>query len=107
MRRLPIVPVFVFASALSAAAQMPSRDSSHLAFEVASVKPNKSVDGSNMIGCYHPNSVTGLVPKGMCIARNVSLLTIIAQAYNIPPFLAADLVIGGPAWISSEKYDVE
>jgi uncharacterized protein (TIGR03435 family) len=72
-------------------AQSPS--STRAAFEVASIKPNKS------------GGETYLRPtvRGTLNARNVSLRTLIQSAYEVPEWQMA----GGPAWIDSDKYDVE
>jgi uncharacterized protein (TIGR03435 family) len=61
------------------------------AFEVASVKPNKSGNGSSRFNSGH----------GRLTATNVSLKSCIYFAYGIK-----DYQISGPEWLSSERYDI-
>lgn len=70
-----------------------SSSSARAAFEVASIKPNKS------------GGETYLRPtvRGTLNARNVSLRALIQSAYEVDEWQMA----GGPAWIDSDKYDVE
>jgi len=63
-------------------------------FEVASVKPNKS--GRN------PGSSSR--SGGQLVFENTSLRECIAIAYGISP--DRDYALTGPAWISSERYDI-
>src|SRR6476661_8276011 len=103
----PLTAIVVLIAVTTSVAQKPNAGTAPLTFEVASVKSNKSVGASNMIGCYFPQSATGLFPKGMCITRNMSLLSIIGYAYSIDRFNVSNLILGRPSWISSEKYDIE
>jgi uncharacterized protein (TIGR03435 family) len=64
------------------------------AFEVVSVKPNKSGSGSTRV-----SNVLG----GRFIATNVSLKQLIVTAYDVRDFQ----ISGGPSWLGSEKYDIE
>lgn len=62
-------------------------------FEVASVKRNNSGDqGASFDG-----------RAGRYSARNTPLSFVIQQAYQVQPFQ----IIGAPAWIDSERYDIE
>jgi hypothetical protein len=62
-------------------------------FEVASVKPHKSDDGSfGILG----------QPGGRFTATNASLRMLIRTAYQ----LQDDQIIGGPGWLSSERFDI-
>ena len=63
------------------------------AFEVASVKPNKS--GARGWSLAPPSG-------GRLNARNVTLRDLIVEAYRIQEFQLA----GGPGWLGSERYDV-
>ena len=63
------------------------------AFEVASVRPNKSGDGRVMLGVQ---------PGGRFTATNVPLKMLLRQAYNVQDFQ----VVGGPAWLASDRFDV-
>jgi bla regulator protein BlaR1 len=73
-----------------------SQPSEALAFEVASVKPNKS--GS-------PREPTMILPGGRFTATNNTVRALILNAYGI--FSSPYLLLGGPSWIDSERYDVE
>src|SRR5262245_60352009 len=75
------------------------------AFEVASVKPNKTLDGGFLIGCYAEG--TTAIPRGMCIGRNVTLQALVAYAYNINHFLASNSISGGPGWVTTDRFDVQ
>jgi uncharacterized protein (TIGR03435 family) len=63
------------------------------AFEVASVKPNKTGDGRVMLG---------MQPGGRFTATNVPLRLLLRQAFNVQDFQ----IVGGPDWISSDRFDV-
>jgi bla regulator protein BlaR1 len=63
------------------------------AFEVASVKPNKSGDGR--IGFQ-------IQPGGRFTATNVPVRELIRMAYGIQSFQ----LVGGPDWIGSERFDI-
>jgi uncharacterized protein (TIGR03435 family) len=63
------------------------------AFEVASVKPNRSGEGNVMLG---------MQPGGRLTATNVPLRMLIRQAYDIQDFQG----VGGPDWLGSDRFDV-
>ena len=63
-------------------------------FEVASIKPNHSVEGRSAIGTPSPDRFT---------ITNTSVRRIIEYAYNIQDFQ----LLAAPAWINSENYDIE
>ncbi|MGA8593910.1 MAG: TIGR03435 family protein [Bryobacteraceae bacterium] len=67
----------------------------HPAFEVASIKPAKS--GTPFVGI---RSVPG---SGRFTASNVSIRMLITMAYKLQPFQLE----GGPAWLASDRYDIE
>jgi uncharacterized protein (TIGR03435 family) len=71
------------------AAQTPAT----LAFEVASIKVNKSGDRAS-------HGITQ--PGGRFIDTNVTLFQLIRIAYH----MATEQVIGGPDWIKGEHYDI-
>jgi uncharacterized protein (TIGR03435 family) len=83
---MPLKPIVILA-ALPLFAQAP-------AFEVASVKPNRS--GEQAINIRQR-------PGGGFIARNAPLRMVITHAYNIRP----NQLSGGPAWISDARFDIE
>src|ERR1700676_1371239 len=63
------------------------------AFEVASVKPNKSGDGRIFFQ---------MQPGGRFTATNVPLRELIRVAYGIQNFQ----LVGGPDWIGSDRFDI-
>src|SRR5204862_6778014 len=63
------------------------------AFDVASVKPNKTGDRS---------STSRDLPGGQFEAINIRLTSLILQAYDVMPFQ----VIGGPGWMASDAFDI-
>jgi uncharacterized protein (TIGR03435 family) len=65
-----------------------------LAFDVASIKPNKSTDEMTRIG---------LMPGANFVATNVSPLMLIRMAYGVED----NQISGAPSWLGSEKYDIE
>ena len=81
------MPLFLFDRGLDA--QTPAT----AAFEVASVKPNKTGDGRVMLG---------LQPGGRFNATNVPLRMLLRQAFNVQEFQ----LVGGPDWIGSDRFDV-
>jgi len=66
-------------------------------FEVASVKPSASGDGVNA-------NWTTVSEGGRFRATNSTLVRLIQVAYGLRP---TDLVIGGPSWVTSRRFDVE
>jgi uncharacterized protein (TIGR03435 family) len=78
----------------------------HPAFEVASIKR-----GASAVGPMHPVSVS-YKPGGRMIAVNAPLRLLIQFAYAVhdsphsQPLRAAQ-VMGGPAWIDTEGYNIE
>jgi uncharacterized protein (TIGR03435 family) len=63
------------------------------AFDVASVKPNKSGPGLVRIGSF----------QGRFSATNVTLRMLLRNAYGLQDFRMS----GGPSWIDSERFDIE
>lgn len=68
----------------------------HLAFESASVKPNKSGD---------TRSPSLISPGGRFSATNNTARALILNAYDISA--TPNLLQGGPSWIDFERFDVE
>jgi uncharacterized protein (TIGR03435 family) len=104
MRNTPTFPrtVLIAAAAIVAAgamnelrvaAQAPAPDTKPPAFEVASVKQNKSGENNGMM--------TGLLTSRFR-ATNVLLRQLITFAYQIQGFQ----IEGGPGWISSDRFDI-
>jgi uncharacterized protein (TIGR03435 family) len=63
------------------------------AFDVASIKPNKT--GAR-------NSGFRRFKGGQLDATNITLKMLISFAYDVPQ----NQIVGGPAWVDSERYDV-
>ncbi len=76
------------------AAQTPSASPQ---FEVASIKPNKSGPGPQRIGFQ---------PGGRFIATNVPVRDLISIAYGQPQPLPNFQIIGGPGWMTSDRFDI-
>src|SRR5947208_1644645 len=76
--------------------QAPS-DQKPLAFEVASVKANPDVGAA-------PNWV--LQPGGGVSITAYRLHQLIAIAYDSPSIQTRDQIVGGPAWIKSDRFDI-
>src|SRR5438128_12048361 len=66
-------------------------------FEVASVKPNRSGPGPQRLG---------FAPGGRFTATNVPVRDLISIAYGQPQPLANFQIIGGPGWITSDRFDI-
>jgi uncharacterized protein (TIGR03435 family) len=67
------------------------------AFEVASIKASKA-DDFRRVGMK-------FLPGGRFLATNYPLQVLIAGAYNIP--YQSSRLTGGPAWVRSDRYDIE
>jgi uncharacterized protein (TIGR03435 family) len=80
-------------AAAAVAAQTPqSTDTSAPAFDVTSVKPNKTgAPGGSFV-----------MPPGRFAATNIPLKALIANAYQLSFFQ----VVGGPDWVGTERFDV-
>lgn len=63
------------------------------AFEVASIKPNKSNDGRIMLG---------MQPGGRFTATNATLRLLVRQAYGLQDFQ----IVGGPTWLDGDHFDI-
>lgn len=74
--------------ALAASAQRP-------AFEVASIKPNRSLGGMSSIH----------LSKGRVSMENVSLKKVLLNAYGIPD--DREYTINGPGWLATERFDID
>jgi uncharacterized protein (TIGR03435 family) len=89
---IPVLTGMIGAGRVAAQPQPPSKS---LAFEVASVKSNKSDSRP---------SVQAL-PGGGISLTNVPLYAIIVTAYNLP--FQSPRLSGGPEWIRNERFDIE
>jgi len=66
-------------------------------FEVASIKPNKSGPGPQRIGFQ---------PGGRFVATNIPVRDLISIAYGQPQPLPNFQIIGGPGWVTSDRFDI-
>jgi uncharacterized protein (TIGR03435 family) len=80
------------------AQSIPDANGRTLTFEAASVKPNKSIER---------NRGAGFQPGGRFLARNMTLRSLVGIAYGTPQPLPSFRVVGGPAWIDSDGFDIE
>jgi len=72
-------------------------DAPRIAFEVASIKPNVSRDATESVS---------LQPGGGLRMTGFRLHTLIRVAYASGTTLTPAQVIGGPAWIGSDRFDI-
>jgi uncharacterized protein (TIGR03435 family) len=86
--------IAIIAATAVAAAQTPPPAP---AFEVVSIKPNKSGDGRTLMG---------FPPGGRFAATGVTLRMLIANAYGTPQPLPTFRIIGGPSWINRDRFDI-
>ncbi len=102
LRAVPVAAVaavlvlFGFVGSPQMRAQSQATGTPSPSFEVASVKPNRSGDGRFLIG--GPGS-----SSGRFIATNIPIRILIGWAYGLKDFQLS----GGPAWIGSERVDVD
>jgi uncharacterized protein (TIGR03435 family) len=74
-------------------------DQKPLAFDVASIKPaNAFAARPGRLG-----SVNVVVMPGRLVARNATVKDLVRDAYSVDDYQ----VFGGPAWMSSDRFDVE
>lgn len=83
---LVLFPAFAAVCQIQTLAQIPG-------FEVASIKLSSPAGGGTQIG---------VSPGGMFTARNVTVRTLIQQAYDLRDFQ----VSGGPGWLDAQLYDI-
>jgi uncharacterized protein (TIGR03435 family) len=81
-------PLLLSIVALAAGAQTP-------AFEVASIKPNRSLGGMSSIH----------LSKGRVSMENASLKKVMLNAYGIPD--DREYTIDGPGWLTTERFDID
>jgi uncharacterized protein (TIGR03435 family) len=82
----------------TASAQTPAPPSEQAAFEVASVRQNKSGTGGGQ----------RRLPGGRFTATNMTLRALVRLAYgNASIFRPEDQIVGGPGWIDSDRFDIE
>jgi uncharacterized protein (TIGR03435 family) len=87
-----VVALISAAAVMEPAGQVPAP-----AFEVASIKPNKSGDNRVLIQ---------LPANGTLTATGITLRALIAFAYGEGRTLEDFRIIGGPDWIGSDRFDI-
>jgi uncharacterized protein (TIGR03435 family) len=89
----------LFSSALSSNALhgQPPSGAAAPAFEVASIKTNKSRETFKSIQ---------VPPGGRFTATSLTLRELIGAAYDVPPPLQKARISGGPAWMDAERFDI-
>jgi hypothetical protein len=93
MKPVPTISVVALA-AFAGWAQLSAQPATDRpAFEVASVKINKSGDRRGSMDLQAPDRLT---------MTNQGLNTLISFAYRVPP----GKLLGGPSWIASERFDI-
>jgi uncharacterized protein (TIGR03435 family) len=91
MRIAKAILIVLLAPALYA--QTTTNEAARPAFEVASIKPNKSgATGASI----RPSGAGGLT------ATNQTVRNLIRNAYNIQPYQ----FVGGPSWIDEDRFDI-
>ena len=102
MKKTPLARVWAVAIAVlltmalvsprDSRAQTQQQSPAQLDFDIASIKPNKSMSGDSSLN----------TPGGGLSAVNVSLKVLMEFAYNVRD----DQLSGGPAWLDTEHYDI-
>jgi uncharacterized protein (TIGR03435 family) len=67
------------------------------AFEVASIKPNRSLDGGG---------TAGFQPGGRFRSINIPVQGLIATAFGTDRPLLPVQIVGGPDWIATDRFDI-
>lgn len=93
-KRLLAVPVAILATATGLSSQVPTPSPR---FEVVSVKPHSTDDGS---------SGSGLRPGGLYSVVNGTVFGEIATAFGGEQPLQSSQVIGAPDWVSTARFDI-
>jgi uncharacterized protein (TIGR03435 family) len=97
MIRLAVVLAFVGSVAVAVLSAQTTQQRDAPAFEVASVKANHLTRAQS--GAF---GIRGMLPTGRYEARYVTLAPLIQAAYGLRPYQ----VIGGPDWVSVDRFDV-
>jgi uncharacterized protein (TIGR03435 family) len=79
-------------------AQSPTKVGQTPAFDVASIKPNRSGPGE---------SLAGFQPGGRFVSRNMPLRNLIGLAYGTPLPLRPFQVVAGPSWVNTDGFDID
>jgi uncharacterized protein (TIGR03435 family) len=92
---LPITFVLALASSILAQSQNSTAGAPKFEYEIASIKPNKSITENRPVMNYTADGF---------IATGVPLIMLIQSAYGI---FDADRISGAPAWLNSERFDID
>jgi uncharacterized protein (TIGR03435 family) len=90
---LAIAGIMTVGAVCALRSQAPAADTRPSAFEVASVKPNRSGD---------QHITVHVQPGGRFNATNITLRLLIRNAYRVQDFQ----ISGGPNWLNSEHFDI-
>jgi uncharacterized protein (TIGR03435 family) len=94
---ITVVAVAIVGASAEAVGAQSSHSTERIAFDVASVKENRSSD--------YRNAGIQFRPGGRLVIKGIPLMLIITVAYGLP--LQSDRLTGGPEWIRTAKYDIE
>src|SRR5277367_2000240 len=92
IRPLTIGAIATMCLAVFACQELSGQAAPRPAFEAASIKPPGPREGIDM----------NTFPSGRLEATNVTLKQLIEAAFSFKPYL----VLGGPAWLGSDRFDV-
>jgi hypothetical protein len=93
----PVRPVLAMVNRADLSARVLAVLGEPLAFDVASIKPNKSGDWRKGIGP---------APGGRFTATNTTFRELVLFAYGFSQWTGNTRVIGGPQWIDTDHFDV-
>ncbi|HUK30873.1 MAG TPA: M56 and DUF3738 domain-containing protein [Candidatus Acidoferrum sp.] len=99
---IPILAGAIGAPSIRAQSQTQNGAALNFEFEVASIKPTKP----GQVGMSMDSLGTGTVTDTF-IATNIPLIAYIREAYGMSFGAEDGRVLGAPAWVNSERYDIE
>src|SRR5688572_12751080 len=96
---MPLLFVVLALASLAAQTSTDVKPGARPSFVVASVKPSSPVTGGPMF------MTLGQRAGGRWMSQNASFIGIIRAAY--PGFSLPGQIIGGPAWVTTERFDID
>jgi len=96
---MPLLFVVLALASLAAQTSTDVKPGARPSFEVASVKPSSPVTGGPMF------MTLGQRAGGRWMSQNAPFIGIIRAAY--PGFSLPGQIIGGPAWVTTERFDID
>jgi len=96
MTKVVLLVVLLVPGLVSAQSASTGARSDRVEIEVATVKPNKGGGGQNI-------SVT---PGGLISITNLTVGTLIRMAYGSEAIQTQRQIVGGPAWIDTDRFDI-